>query len=100
MAKGSRFQADLAAQLKNPAFAAEYIRSAIQENDPEYLAQAIGNVVKARGISKVSKATHLTRQSLYKMFSPKGNPTLSSVNSVLKAVGLKLDVLPIKKRSA
>ncbi len=100
MAKGSKFDADLAEQLKDPVFAAQYIMAAMEENDPDYMAQAMGNVVKARGVSRVSKATHLSRQALYKMFSPKGNPTLSSVNTVLKAAGLKLGVSPIKRRSA
>jgi len=76
------------------------MRDRPKENGPEYMAQAIGKVVKARGISKESKASRLTRQSLYKMLSPKGNPTLSGINTALKAVGLKLDVSPIKKRSA
>jgi probable addiction module antidote protein len=73
--------------------------AAIKENDDEFLAQALSEAVKAHGTSRVAKATHLSRQALYKMFSPKGNPTLQSVTSVLGAVGLKVSIEPKKKKS-
>lgn len=100
MAKGSNFQADLLKKLRDPKFAAQFITSAMEENDEEFLAQALSQVVKAHGTSKIAKASHLTRQALYKMFSPKGNPTLQSVHSVLGAVGLRMSIEPKKKRSA
>jgi len=100
MAKGSNFQADLLKKLKNPKFAAHYITAAMEENDEDFLSQALSDVVKAHGTSKIAKASHLTRQALYKMFSPKGNPTLQSVNSILGAVGLRVSIEPKRKRSA
>lgn len=100
MAKGSNFQADLLKKLKDPKFAANYVMAAIEENDADFLAQALSDVVKAHGTSKIAKASRLTRQALYKMFSPKGNPTLQSVNSVLGAVGLRVSIEPKKKKSA
>ncbi len=100
MAKGTKFGLFLEEQLKDPKLAAHYIMAAIEENDEKYLARALSDVVKAHGTSKVAKATHLSRQALYKMFSSKGNPTLQSVNSVLGAVGLKMRIEPKRKRSA
>jgi probable addiction module antidote protein len=100
MAKGSNFQTDLLKRLKDPKFAANYVMAAIEENDAGFLAQALSDVVKAHGTSKIAKASHLTRQALYKMLSPKGNPTLQSVNSVLGAVGLRVSIEPKKKKSA
>jgi probable addiction module antidote protein len=100
MAKGTKFQKDLIAKLKDPEFAASYIMAAMEENDEEFLAQALNDVVKAHGTSKVARASHLTRQAIYKMFSPKGNPSLQSVNSILGAVGLRVSIEPKRKRSA
>lgn len=100
MAKGTKFQIDLSERLKDSKFAANYIMAAIEENDSEYLAIALGEVVKAQGTSKIAKATGLSRQALYKMFSPKGNPTLQSVYSVLGAMGLQVSIEPKKKKSA
>ena len=100
MAKGSSFKADLLKKLKDPKFAANYITAAMEENDEGFLAQALNDVVKAHGTSKIAKTTQLSRQSLYKMFSPKGNPTLQSMNSVLDAIGLRVRVEPKRKKSA
>lgn len=100
MAKGTKFGAFLEDQLKDPKLAAHYIMAAIEENDEKYLARALSEIVKAHGTSKVAKATKLSRQALYKMFSPKGNPTMQSVNSVLGAVGLRMSIEPKKKRPA
>jgi probable addiction module antidote protein len=45
-------------------------------------------------MAKVSKKTHLNREGLYDMLSKKGNPRLSSLETVLKTIGLKLMVAP------
>jgi probable addiction module antidote protein len=100
MAKGTKFDTFLEDQLKDPKLAAHYIMAAIEENDEKYLARALSDVVKAHGTSKVAKASQLSRQALYKMFSSDGNPSLQSVNSVLGAVGLKIRIEPKKKRTA
>jgi probable addiction module antidote protein len=98
MPLGTNFQDHLQEELRKPHFAAEYIMAAIEENDPDYLNQAIGNVVKAYGVSKISRDCGLTRQALYKMFSPKGNPTLANVHAILGAIGLKIVIAPQKKK--
>ena len=100
MPLGTDFQDYLIEQLKNPDTAAEYIMAAIEENDPDYLNQALGNVVKAYGIAKISRDCGLSRQALYKMFSPRGNPTLTNIHAILGAVGLKLVIAPQKKKKS
>lgn len=92
MAKGSSFKEDLSQRLKDPEFAAEYIISAIEEKDPDFLNQALGDIVRAHGMSNISEVTGLARQALYKMLSRDGNPTLQSINLLLEAVGLELTV--------
>jgi probable addiction module antidote protein len=78
----------------NPKFAAEYLRAALEEvDDPRVLLIALRRVAEARGgIAKVAKAAGVERESLYRALSAKGNPRLSTLVAVTKAIGLKLTV--------
>jgi len=77
----------------NPSFAAEYLKAAIEDKDePRVLLIALRRLAQAHGIAKVAKAAGVERESLYRALSPKGNPRLSTLFAVAKAVGLKLTV--------
>lgn len=78
----------------NPEFAVEYLKAALEEADkPEALLVALRRVAEARGgVAKVAKAAGLERESLYRALSPRGNPRLSTLVAVTKAVGLRLTV--------
>jgi probable addiction module antidote protein len=85
----------LVAELRaDPRFAAEYLRAAMEDLDePGVLLVALRQVAEARGgIAKVAKAAHVERESLYRALSPRGNPRLSTLLAVAKAVGLRLTV--------
>jgi probable addiction module antidote protein len=76
---------------KDPEFAAEYLKAALQEtDDPRVLLIALRHVAQARGIANVAKAAGVERESLYRALSTNGNPRLSTLYAVAKAVGLKL----------
>ena len=76
---------------QDPHFAAEYLRAALDDTDePRVLLLALRHVAQARGIAKVAKAAGVERESLYRALSAKGNPRLSTLYAVAKAVGLKL----------
>ncbi len=77
--------------------AVEYLRAAIESLDqPEDRAAsllALRAVAQAYGgLGAVAAAAGLSRESLYRALSPKGNPTLKTLVAVLKTVGLKLSV--------
>ena len=91
---GSLLDDDLAYELRKPDFASEFILAAIEENDPQYLKEALLQVVKAQGVSKVSDISEINRQAIYKMLSPEGNPTLYNLYALLDAVGLEFTVKP------
>jgi probable addiction module antidote protein len=76
----------------NPDFAAEYLRAALEDtDDPRVLLVALRRVAEARGgIAKVAKAAGIERESLYRALSAHGNPRLSTLIAVTKAMGLKL----------
>ena len=79
---------------KNPEFAAEYLRAALEEEDePRVLLIALRRIAEARGgLAKVARAAGIQRESLYRALSTRGNPRLSTLVAVTKAVGLKLTV--------
>ncbi|MGA7472281.1 MAG: addiction module antidote protein, partial [Candidatus Sulfotelmatobacter sp.] len=80
----------------NPDFAAEYLKAALEDADePNVLLIALRRIAEARGgIAKVAKAAGIERESLYRALSARGNPRLSTLVAVTKAVGLKLTVEP------
>ena len=79
---------------ENPALAAEYLRAALEEEDePRILLMALRRIAEARGgIAKVARTAGIERESLYRALSANGNPRLSTLVAVTKAVGLKLTV--------
>ena len=78
---------------KDPDFAAEYLKSALDDTDePRVLLVALRHLAKAQGIAKVARAAGIERESLYRALSPHGNPRLSTLVAVARAIGLKLTV--------
>ena len=79
---------------KDPKFAVEYLKVALEDTEePAVLLIALRRIAEARGgIAKVAKAAGIERESLYRALSARGNPRLSTLVAVTKAVGLKLTV--------
>ena len=79
---------------ENPDFAAEYLRTALEDaEEPRVLLVALRRVAEARGgVAKVAKAAGIERESLYRALSAHGNPRLSTLVAVTTAMGLKLTV--------
>jgi probable addiction module antidote protein len=78
---------------KDSDFAAEYLKAALEDEDePRALLIALRHLAQAQGIAKVAKAAGIERESLYRALSVHGNPRLSTLFAVTKAVGLKLTV--------
>lgn len=89
---------DFVDRLKDPEFAYEYLKAALEENDmPDVFMDALSHVAKAKGVRHIASHTKLNRENLYKLLSKDGNPTLSSLHSILDALGLKLSLEPKKK---
>ena len=80
-------------QLQDPEFAAEFLTVAGDDDDPQTYLTALRKVVEARGgIAEVAEKTHLSRETLYRTLSTRGNPTIKTLTAVLKATGLKMAV--------
>lgn len=80
-------------QLKNTQFATEYLNAAAEDDDIRSYLIALRNVVEARGgITEVAEKTSLSKETLYRTLSARGNPTIKTLNAVLHATGLKMTV--------
>jgi probable addiction module antidote protein len=67
-----------------------YLDGAFADGDAGEIAEALGVVARARGMSQIAEATGLTRQSLYMALSSDGNPELATVLKVIRALGFRL----------
>jgi probable addiction module antidote protein len=83
---------DVADQLRTPEEMAEYLDAWLTEapDDVAGIARALGDIARAKGMSKVAREAGLSRESLYKALSEDGNPSLATVLKVAKALGLRL----------
>jgi probable addiction module antidote protein len=79
---------------RDPEFAAEYLKAALEDEDePQVLLIALRHLAEAKGgLAKIAKAAGIERESLYRALSKRGNPRLSTLTAVTKALGLKLTV--------
>lgn len=94
----------LITSLKDPKKAKAYLSVALDEyqedGDAEAFLLALRNVAEAQGgLGKLASNTTLSRQNLYKTLSGNGNPRLTTLNKVLKALGYHLSIEQIKKAS-
>lgn len=83
---------DSAEHLKTEKDIALYLEACFEEagDDAAFIAKALGNVARARGMSKLAQDTGLGRESLYKALSGEGNPSFATVLKVAHALGVKL----------
>lgn len=94
------YQEKLIKDLHNPDEALAYLNAALQDEDQRIFLLALKNVLEAQGgdITSLAKKADLNRENLYRMLSKKGNPKLTSVMSVLHALGPQLAVQAPKRR--
>ena len=92
MAKITPF--DAAKYLDNPETIATYLTEAFESGDTSFIAAAIGDVARAKGMAKVAAETGLGRESLYKSLSGEVSPNFETVQKVLGSFGMKMVVQP------
>ena len=88
------YKADLLKRLADPAYAAEYLAQVLAEKDSAAFLLALKDVVEAGGgMGELAGRVGLKRPSLYKILSKKGNPTLETLQEILKPLGLRVSVV-------
>ena len=94
MKNAVRFDTVLKDHLADPDQAAKYLTACHEEGVDVFL-QGLRDVVEAQGgMARAARLAGLNRESLYRQLSRRGNPSLSSLNAVLTALGLKLRFAP------
>jgi probable addiction module antidote protein len=81
---------DPAEHLNSPAEIVAYLEAVVEDGDPRIIASALGDIARSKGMSQVAKDAGVTRASLYKALSEDGDPRLSTLLGVAKALGLTL----------
>ncbi len=81
---------DPADALDSPEAIQVFMADAFETGSVAYIAQALGVVARAKGMSEIARETGLSREQLYRSFSEQGNPTLKTILSVMDALGLDI----------
>ena len=91
------FPFDPADYLTTPESQAYLLEDALAEGDPAHIANALGIIARARGMTDTAAKAGVTREALYKALSAKGDPKLSTLLGVFRALGLRLKLEPIDR---
>jgi len=87
------YRESLLERLKDHGQAVSYLNAALEDDDRRVFLLALKDVADAwGGMKKLSTATKLNREGLYRALSEKGNPELASLTAMLKSLGLSLAV--------
>ena len=86
---------DAADYLDNDVVIAEYLNAALEDVNPDVFLQAIADVAKARGMSKLARDTGLGRESLYKALAPGAKPRYDTIIKLVRALGIELHAQPV-----
>src|SRR3989442_12946750 len=88
------YKADLVKHLRDPEYAAEYLTQVLAEKDREAFLIALKDVVQATGgVGQLAGRVRIRRPSLYKILSSDGNPTLDTLQQILKSMGMRVSVV-------
>ncbi len=92
MAKTVTSRYDLAEHLRTPEEMAAYLEACLEEanGDAAFIAKALGDIARARGMSQVARDSGLSRESLYKALSGERTPSFDTILKVVGALGLEL----------
>jgi len=83
---------DVAEYLRTPEEMAAYLEACLEEanGDAAFIAKALGDIARARGMSQVARDAGLSRESLYKALSGERSPGFDTILKVIGALGLQL----------
>ncbi|ULH12439.1 putative addiction module antidote protein [Serratia marcescens] len=83
---------DSAEHLNSDEDIVAYLEACMEEagDDAAFIAKALGNIARARGMTQLAKETGVGRESLYKALSGEGNPSFGTILKVMHALGLRL----------
>lgn len=92
MSKTATKPYDVAEHLRTPEEMAAYLEACLEEanGDAAFIAKALGDIARAKGMAQVARDAGLSRESLYKALSGERSPGSGTILKVVNALGLKL----------
>jgi probable addiction module antidote protein len=92
MSKITTTRYDVAEHLRSPEEMAAFLEACLEEadGDASFIAKALGDIARAKGMAQVAKEAGLSRESLYKALSGERSPDFDTILKVVGALGLKL----------
>src|ERR1051325_8361327 len=83
---------DVAEHLRTPKEMAAYLEACLEEagGDAAFIAKALGDIARAKGMAQVARDAGLSRESLYKALSGERSPDFETILKVVGALGLEL----------
>ena len=105
MKKSRPFEEYLIEKLKDPEYARIYLETALEaygtDQDSEAFLLALRDVAEAQGgLGKLAEETGLNRAGIYKALSQRGNPRLDTMEKILRNLGFRLSIEPVKAEEA
>ncbi|WP_318556473.1 addiction module antidote protein [Geobacter anodireducens] len=92
MTKTATSRYDVAEHLRTPEEMAAYLEASLEEanGDATFIAKALGDIARAKGMSQVARDAGLSRESLYKALSGERVPSFDTILKIIATLGLKL----------
>src|SRR5689334_15832391 len=92
MSKTITHRYDVAEHLRSPEEMAAYLEACLEEADGDavFVAKALGDIARAKGMAQVAREAGLSRESLYKALSGERSPSFDTILKVVGALGLRL----------
>ncbi len=85
----------LARDLRDPAFAREFLLAAIEDGGS--LQQALGKAIRAIGVKEFASRVRMASPNVLRAIHPRHNPTQATLNRLLEPFGLRLALAPLKR---
>ena len=97
MSKTATSRYDVAEHLRTPEEMAAYLEASLEEanGDAAFVAKALGDIARAKGMSQVARDAGLSRESLYKALSGERTPGFDTILKVVQALGIQLHAVPV-----
>ena len=97
MSKTKTTRYDVAEHLRTPEEMAAYLEACFEESkgDASFIAKALGDIAKAKGMTQVARDAGLSRESLYKALSGERTPGFDTILKVVQALGIELHAAPL-----
>lgn len=98
MAKTTTTKYDIAEHLRTPEEMAAYLEACLEQanGDAAFIAKALGDIARAKGMAQVARDAGLSRESLYKALSGERSPGFDTILKVIRALGLELHVEAVR----